>query len=709
MSKRRLFVTTALPYANGPFHIGHIMEYIQADIWVRFQRMRGASVRFVCADDAHGAPIMIAAEKAGKSPEEFVAGIAAGRRQYLDGFHVAFDHWHSTDSPENTELSQSIYLALRDRADRRAPGRAVLRPGQAHVPARPLHQGRVPELRREGPVRRRLRELRRGLLGDRPEEPLLGAVGRDAGAADLRALLFPPVGSQAASSSCSAGLRERAAGQPRLQSAGLATRRRSGSAKGRGRRTRRRRSGGKLADWDISRDAPYFGIEIPDIAEEKVPLCLARRPDRLPGVSFKKYCAAKKGLDFDALLAGSRRSSSSTSSARTSSTSTCCSGRRCCTSPARRTRSPDHVNVHGFITVIGRQDVQVARHRHQRRCAISQLGMNPGVAALLHRRQAQQPNVEDIDFNPEDFLARVNSATSSASTDQHRQPPRRLRRPAHFEGRLYDFGERPALAWAAAVAIDDEIAAAYDGREFGKVVREVMAVADRVNQRFDQAKPWALAKDPLRREELHRACSDALQAFFVLTVYLAPMLPATARRVAGELFGMDRELDFDDRKRRPASIRPFKHLVTRVEEKQLDNLFDVSSVPQPAAPQRHAQKQQHAAKEHAVSDAITIEDFNKLDLRVARIAKAEHVEGADKLLKLTLDVGGATRTVFAGIKAAYDPAKLEGRLAVLVANLAPRTMKFGVSEGMVLAASGDEPGIFLISPDTGAQPGMRVK
>jgi methionyl-tRNA synthetase len=241
------------------------------------------------------------------------------------------------------------------------------------------------------------------------------------------------------------------------------------------------------------------------------------------------------------------------------------------------------------------------------------------------------------------------------------------------------------------------------------VVREVMALADRINQRFDQAKPWELAKEPAKREELQRICSDALHAFFVLTVYLAPILPATASRVARELFGLGRDLTFADRKLRPQRIRPFKHLITRVEAAQLDRLFDVQSVPQAAAPQRHAEKQQHAAKEHAVSDLINIDDFNKLDLRVARIVRAEQVEGADKLLKLTLDTGGATRTVFAGIKAAYAPGTLEGRLAVLVANLEPRKMKFGVSEGMVLAASGDGPGIFLVSPDAGAEPGMRVK
>jgi methionyl-tRNA synthetase len=236
-----------------------------------------------------------------------------------------------------------------------------------------------------------------------------------------------------------------------------------------------------------------------------------------------------------------------------------------------------------------------------------------------------------------------------------------------------------------------------------------MATADRINQGFDAKQPWNLVKDPARKDELQDICSRALHGFKVLSVLLAPVLPDTAARVARQLFGEKRDFTWKDAEVLPERIAPFKHLVNRVEEKQLDRLFSSESVPQATAPQRHAEKQQHDAKEHAVTNEITIDDFNKLDLRVARIAKAELVEGADKLLRLTLDVGGATKTVFAGIKSAYEPAKLEGRLAVLVANLAPRKMKFGVSEGMVLAASGEGPGIFLVSPDGGAQPGMRVK
>jgi methionyl-tRNA synthetase len=315
-----------------------------------------------------------------------------------------------------------------------------------------------------------------------------------------------------------------------------------------------------------------------------------------------------------------------------------------------------------------------------------ELGMNPEwlryyIAAKLNA------NVEDLDFNPGDFIARVNSDLVGKYVNIASRAAGFISK--QFAGELH-VGEMTSPSWGAAVAMGDEIAAAYEGRELGRVVREVMAVADRVNQRFDQAKPWDLAKDAARREELHRACSDALHAFFVLSVYLAPMLPATAARVARELFGLERELSFDDRRLRPGRIRPFKHLLTRVDEKQLDALLEVP-------------------EENPVDSIVSMDDFNKIDLRVARIARAEHVEGADKLVKLTLEVGDGTRTVFAGIKADYSLEKLEGRLAVVVANLAPRKMKFGVSEGMVLAASGEGPGIFLISPDAGALPGMRVR
>jgi methionyl-tRNA synthetase len=694
MASRTLFVTTALPYANGPFHIGHIMEYIQADIWVRFQRLLGHTVHFVGADDAHGAPIMLAAQSAGKSPQAFVAEIAQGRRRYLDGFHISFDNWHSTHSPENTALSQDIFRRLK---------------AAGLVYSRPIEQFFDP--------------VKGMFLADRyikGECPNCGARDQygDAcencssvyAATELRNPYSTLSGSKPVIRSsehyffhlsdpkCKAFIQEWIDTPGRLQA--QVVNKAKEWLEGQGDKA--------LSDWDISRDPPYFGIRVPDIAEEKYLYVWLDAPIGY-FASLKNYCD-RKGLDFDAFVR-----------------------------PGRGTemvhfigkdiiyfhtlfwpamlqfsgyKAPDHVYVHGFITVAG-DKMSKSRGTGISPLRYLELGMNPEwlryyIAAKLNA------NVEDIDFHPDDFIARINSDLIGKYVNIASRAAAFISR--QFDGALYDFGDSSAPAWSAAVDIAGSVAAAYEGREFGKVVREVMAVADRVNQRFDQAKPWELAKDAAQREELQRVCSDALHAFFTLTVLLAPMLPATASRVARELFGLERELTFEDRKLRPRRIRPFKHLMTRVESQQLDRLFDAASVPQPAAPQRHAEHQQRPGQEATMNETISIDDFNKLDLRVARIQRAERVEGADKLLKLTLDVGGSTRTVFAGIKSAYEPEKLEGRLAVLVANLEPRKMKFGVSEGMVLAASWDKDAkagngtdIFLVSPDQGAEPGMRVK
>jgi len=462
-----------------------------------------------------------------------------------------------------------------------------------------------------------------------------------------------------------------------------------------------------LSDWDISRDPPYFGIRIPDIAEEKYLYVWLDAPIGY-FASLRNYCERRK-LDFDSFVrpAGSAEMVHFI-------------GKdiiyfHTLFWPAMLEfsgyRTPDHVYVHGFITVSG-DKMSKSRGTGISPLRYLELGMNPEwlryyIAAKLNA------NVEDLDFNPDDFMARVNSDLVGKYVNIAARAASFISK--LFDGKLFKFEPPsgtayPQQSWGFAIGHEEPIRGAYEAREFGKVIREVMGIADFVNQRYDQAKPWELAKDPARRVDLHRVCSDAIDAFFVLTIYLAPVLPATARRVTKELFGIDRELSFEDLKFLPDNIRPFKHLITRVEEKQLDELFDVAAVPQPSAPQRHAEKQQHQAQEQAVSDTISIEDFAKLDLRVAKITRAEAVEGADKLLKLELELGGATRTVFAGIKSAYRPDQLEGKLAVVVANLAPRKMKFGVSEGMVLAASGDEgPGIFLVSPDAGAKPGMRVK
>ena len=679
MSPRTLFVTTALPYANGPFHIGHIMEYIQADIWVRFQRMRGHQVHFVGADDAHGAPIMLAAEKAGKSAEAFIGEVAAGRKPYLEGFHIAFDNWHSTHSPENTALSQDIYRRLK------AAGLVYSKPvEQFYDPVKGMYladryiKGECPNCGAKdqyGDACENCSTVYSATELKNPYSTLSGAKPVLKSSEHYFFRLSDP--------KCKAFIKGWLEQPGRLQS--QVVNKAKEWLEGTGEKA--------LADWDISRDPPYFGIRVPDIAEEKYLYVWLDAPIGYLA-SFKNYCA-KKGIDFEAFLQDPK------------SEQVHFIGKdiiyfHTLFWPAmlhfagKPYKVPDHVYVHGFITVSG-DKMSKSRGTGIDPLRYLRLGMNPEwlryyIAAKLNA------NVEDLDFNPDDFLARVNSDLVGKYVNIAARAASFISK--QFEGQLYEFSNDEVAAqhgWTVAIGSEDLVAEGYEEREFGKVIREVMRVADIVNQRYDQQKPWELAKDPAKRKELHRVCTDALDAFFVLTVYLAPILPATAGRVARELFGIDDPLTFEHRKFRPKRIRPFKHLITRVEEKQLDRLFDTAPAPQ-AAPQ-----------EHAVSNEITIDDFNKLDLRVARIARAEQVEGADKLVKLTLDVGEGTRTVFAGIKSDYTPDKLEGRLAVLVANLAPRKMKFGVSEGMVLAASGEGPGIFLVSPDSGAKPGMRVK
>ena len=693
MSRRRLFVTTALPYANGSFHIGHVMEYIQADIWVRFQRLSGHEVHFVGADDAHGAAIMLRAEAEGVTPETLVARVLAERPHTLQGFHLSFDHWHSTHSAENTALSQDIYRRLQ---------------GAGLIERRPVEQFYDP--------------VKGMFLADRylkGECPKCGARDQYGDACESCSAVYAPTELRNPYSTlsgaapvlktsdhfffrlsderCRRFLREWIDTPGRLQPQVVNKAREW--LEGAGEQA--------LSDWDISRDAPYFGIPIPDAPGKFFYVWLDAPIGYL--ASFQSYCA-KRGLDFAKFL----------SAANTEQihfigkdiiyfhTLFWPAMLKFAGAPYK---VPNHVYVHGFITVSG-EKMSKSRGTGISPQRYLEIGMN---AEWLRYYIAAKLNahVEDIDFNPDDFLARVNSDLVGKYVNIASRAAGFISR--QFEGRLYRFGPEDAAAqasWTAVTASQTLIAEAYEDREFGKVVREVMRLADLANQRFDQHKPWDLAKDTARRDELHRVCSDAIHAFHALSVYLAPILPATARRVARELFALDRDFTVDDLRQRPERIRPFKHLLTRVETKQLDALFEAPApavTPEVRSPQIHAQHQQHAAREHIVTDEIKIEDFGRVDLRVARIAAAEAVEGADKLVRLTLELGGETRTVFAGIKSAYAPEALVGRLTVMVANLAPRKMRFGVSEGMILAASGEGPGIFLIAPDTGAEPGMRVK
>jgi len=697
---RKFFVTTALPYSNGPPHIGPIMEYIQADIWVRFQRMLGNVVHFVCADDAHGAPIMLKAESEGITPQELVARIAADRPKYLNGFHLGFDHWHSTDSPENTALSQDIYRRLK------AAGLIYVKPvEQFYDPVKGMFladryiKGECPNCHTKDQYADACEACS---IVNTPTD-LINPYSTLSGAKPVMRTsdhyFF-----RLSDERCVEFLRAWLGTPERLQPQVVNKAREWLTGKG----------DEALGDWDISRDAPYFGIPIPEapgkyfyvwldapigyLAALKSYFDSGKARARGEPLSFEEFLAApdteqlhfigKDIIYFHTLFWPAMLKFAG---------------------PPYKV--PDHVYAHGFITVSG-EKMSKSRGTGISPLRYLDIGMNPEwlryyIAAKLNS------NVEDIDFNPDDFIARVNSDLVGKYVNIASRAANFISR--HFDGELRYSGDTELLAREAR-GIAAAIAAHYEAREFGKAMREIMALADRINHDFDAHQPWVLAKDPANRPELQDACSRALQGFRLLTVLIAPVLPEVAGRVARELFGMDRAFTWRDADLLPERIRPYQHLMTRVDPQQLDALFEVENGAKPAArakappaAAKAAADTPGATPEDASAEAtISIDEFKRVELRVAKIANAEHVEGADKLLKLTLDLGSQTRTVFAGIKSAYDPALLIGRLTVVVANLAPRKMKFGVSQGMVLAASGDEPGLYLLSPDSGAKPGMRI-
>jgi len=706
MPSRHLFVTTALPYANGAFHIGHIMEYIQADIWTRFQRMQGHAVHFVGADDAHGAPIMLAAEKAGQTPEAFIAPIQAGRRRTLAGFHLSFDHWHSTHSPENTALSQDIYRKLAGAGlVYRKSIEQLFDPVKGMFLADRYIKGECPNCGAKdqyGDACENCSSVYAATALKNPYSTLSGAAPVVKTSEHHFFKLSDPA--------CVAFLRDwlQRPGRLQPQVVNKAWEWLSGE-------------GDKaLGDWDISRDPPYFGIRIPDLAEEKYLYVWLDAPIGYLA-SLKSYFDSGK-----AKANGETRSFEAFLSAKDTEqihfigkdiiyfhTLFWPAMLRFAGPPYR---VPDHVYVHGFIGVSG-EKMSKSRGTGIDPLRYLELGMNAEwlryyIAAKLNA------NVEDVDFNPQDFIARVNSDLVGKYVNIASRCAGFLTR--YFDGKLTPAAQSiregiDDIALRGAVEIEDDVTEAYEGREFGKAMRLIMQYADRINQFIDEHKPWELAKFPEKRAQLHVVCSVGMAGFYRLTIFLKPVLPAVARAV--EAFFGTPELQWDDLGTKPQqivraqAIEKYSPLILRVEEKQLDALFAPPPVaPATRSPQTHAEHQQHGSqKEGQVNASISIDDFAKLDLRVARIVTAEAVEGADKLLKLTLDIGSETRTVFAGIKSAYPPAALVGRLTVMVANLAPRKMRFGLSEGMVLAASGEGPGIFLVAPDAGAAPGMQVK
>jgi methionyl-tRNA synthetase len=680
---RQLFVTTALPYANAAFHIGHMMEYIQADTWVRFQRMRGAQVNFVCADDAHGAPIMIAAEKAGLTPQQFVAGIAAGRAQYLDGFHIAFDNWSSTDSPENHALARSIYTALRN---------------NQLIDVRSVEQFFDPE---------------KGMfLPDRfikGECPKCGAKDQYGDNCEVCGAVYSPTelrNPYSALSGATPVLKSSEHFFFRLSDPRCVEFLEDWTQDGRlqpevankVKEWFKRDASGKaeLGDWDISREAPYFGIEIPDAPGKYFYVWLDAPVGYLASL---KNLFSKTGFDYEQYLANPDLEQVHFIGKDIVTFHTLFwpamlkfSGRK----------TPDRVFVHGHLTVSG-EKMSKSRGTGISPLRYLELGLNPEwlryyIAAKLNS------HVEDLDFDAADFVARVNSDLVGKYINIASRAAGFLSK--RFAGRLSgDMGVEGRSLLDSLRAQASHIGLLFEDREFGKALREVMLLADRVNEYVDQHKPWELAKKDGMDAALHDVCSVCIEAFRLLTLYLKPVLPAMAAQV--EKFLQIAPLQWADSTRAMGahSIGDYSHLMQRVDPAKLALLFDApaAELAPPVLPGGEA-----------VAAEIGIADFTKVDLRIAKIVAAAAVEGSSKLLRLTLDAGeGTHRNVFSGIAANYKPEELVGKLTVLVANLAPRKMKFGVSEGMVLAASHTDekaaPGVYVLEPWPGAQPGMRVR
>ena len=685
---RRVFLTSALPYANGAIHLGHLVEYIQTDIWVRFQRMQGHEVHYCCADDTHGTPIMLRAEQDGVTPEALIARVHEEHKRDFAGFHVAFDNYYSTHSDENRELSYDFYRKL-DAA--------------GMIERRAIEQYFDP--------------VKKLFLPDRfikGECPKCSAKDQYGDACEVCGATYAPTDLKNPYSAISGAKPVKKESEHFFFKLGKCTDFLKRWTRGAG--TLQHEAANKLdewfkaglTDWDISRDAPYFGFEIPGAPGKYFYVWL----DAPIGyfASFKNLCARKK-IDFAEFTDAVKSKDAGTEMIHFIGKDILYFHALFWPAMLEKAgyRTPNHIYAHGFLTVNGEK---MSKSRGTFITAESYLkqGLNPEWLRYYYAAKLGA-TMEDIDLNLDDFAARVNSDLVGKYVNIASRSATFLSK--QFGGRVQAVPDALPFRGLDVAKHSDAIKNAYEGREFGKALRQAMEVADHINQYFDLEKPWELAKsagDPAKREHLHAVCSVGLRGFQYLTLWLKPVLPRLA--ASAEKFLNCGELRWDRELPKLNQIGKYEHLMTRVDPRQIAALVEASKeslqpTPQPHSEQRHAQHQE--LEVHAAAATVSIDDFNKVDLRIAKIVNAEPVVGADKLLRLTLDLGTGTKTVFAGIKSAYDPEQLKGRLTVVVANLAPRKMKFGVSEGMVLAASGDDPGIYLLSPDSGAQPGMRVK
>ena len=682
---RKILVTSALPYANGSIHLGHMVEHIQTDVWVRFQKLRGHECYYCCADDTHGTPVMLAAQKQGIAPEDMIAKVREEHLADFTGFGIGYDNYYSTHSPENKQFSQDIYRALK--ANGKIESRVIEQlfdpEKQMFLPDR-FVKGECPKCHAQDQY------------GDNCEvcgttyspTELINPYSAVSGAKpELRESehFFFKLGECADFLKAWTSGNNPHDGKPHLQPEAL---NKMKEWLGEGEET-------TLSDWDISRDAPYFGFEIPDAPGKYFYVWLDAPVGYM--ASFKNLCD-RIGVDFDEYF----KADSQTEMYHFIGKDILYfhalfwpamlhfSGHR----------APTGVYAHGFLTVDG-QKMSKSRGTFITAKSYLEQGLNPEwmryyIAAKLNSK------IEDIDLNLQDFISRVNSDLVGKYVNIAARASGFIAK--RFEGRLKDVADSELLAKLTAQS--EAIAECYESREYAKALRDIMALADIVNEYVDANKPWELAKQEDQDERLHEVCSELINAFTMLTAYLAPVLPKVAENAAKFLnleaitWANTRETLGEH------AINKYEHLMQRVEQKQVDDLIEANkqSIAAAAAPAAEESKYEKVAEQ------ASFDDFMKIDMRVAKVLNCEAVEGSTKLLKFDLDFGFEKRIIFSGIAASYpNPAELNGRMVIAVANFAPRKMaKFGVSEGMILSAATAEGKLKLLDVDAGAQPGDKV-
>jgi methionyl-tRNA synthetase len=686
-SKRNILVTSALPYANGPIHLGHLVEYIQTDIWARFQRLQNNTCYYVCADDAHGTPIMLRARQDGITPEELIAKTQKEHEADFAGFLIGFDNYYSTHSQENREFASSIYLKLRD---------------EGHINTRTIKQAYDPEAKMFLPDR-----FIKGTCPKCGADDQYGDNCEVCGATYDPTELKNPVSAVSGATPVEKDSEQyffKLSDFTDMLQAWL----KAGHVQPEIANKLSEWFDEGLQDWDISRNAPYWGFEIPDAPGKYFYVWMDAPMGYM--ASFKNLCDKKSktgvSLSFDDFWSADSENElyhfigKDIARFHTLFWPAVLEG--------AGYRKPTAVFCHGFLTVNGQKMSKSRGTFIKARTYLDHL--NPEYLRYYYTAKLSS-GVDDIDLNLEDFMQRVNSDLVGKVVNIASRCAGFITK--KFDNQLSAELPEPDL-YHEMVAAGAQIADHYENREYNKTVREIMAQADKANVYIDDKKPWVLSKEAGREDEVQKVCTQGLNMFRLLMTYLKPILPDTAEK--SEAF-LNTEFSWANIKQPLLShrINQFKPLLIRIEKDQLDAITEASTENMPAenkATENKITKNKPAA-DHLTNDPIASEisfdDFAKVDLRVAKIVKAEHVEGADKLLQLTLDLGSETRNVFAGIKSAYNPEDLEGKLTVMVANLAPRKMRFGMSEGMVLAAGPGGKDLFILNPDEGAVAGMKVK